>query len=124
MRRNNTYIKISGRWWFQSDPSDVLFMGPNEKCLQDSLDTLGVEANAWFGGETDLVGNYWHKILTDFIEGRKTILDFLKDKSAELKKHEPLWDIISQMAIFFSTPNPSVKAELEKLTVMYSCWVP
>ena len=84
-------------------------MARNEKCLQDSLDTLDVEANAWFGGETDLVGNYWHKIVTDFIEGRKTILDFLKDKSAELKKHEPLWDIISQIVIF-STPNASVKA--------------
>ena len=74
MPRNNTYIKISGRWWFWPDL-------------------------------------FWSL----------SILDFLKDKSAELKKYEPLWDIISKIAIF-STVNSSVKAAEAVVILFENFW--
>ena len=72
--RNNTYIKISGRWWFWPDL-------------------------------------FWSL----------SILDFLKDKSAELNKYKPLWDIISKIAIF-STVNSSVKAAEAVVILFENFW--
>ena len=86
---------------------DIQLMGSHETCLKRNLDYLGVEPNAFFGGEVDLVGNYWHKILVDYREGKKSVLAFLENNVELYKKHDEVWEIISKIDKFFSTPSPS-----------------
>ena len=82
-------------------------MGPHETCLRRNLDSLGVEANAYFGGEVSLVGNYWHKILVDFREKKKSLMTFLEPYPDLYKLHDEAWEKISAIEKFMATPNPS-----------------
>ena len=68
---------------------------------------------AYFGGEVELVGNMWHKILVDFREGNNSLLTFLEGKEEQYKKHLKIWNIIVDIDSFFSTPSPT-KEQAEK----------
>ena len=70
---------------------------------------MGVEANAYFGGETNFVGNYWHKIIVDYREGKMSILAFLEKYPENYKKHKDLWDIIVALWTYMGTPNNSAE---------------
>jgi hypothetical protein len=77
--------------------TDVLLMGPNETCLRRNMETLGVEANAYFGGETNLVGNYWQIILNDYRDGHKFVLAFLESHPELYRIHDKLWEKTSEI---------------------------
>ena len=68
---------------------------------------MNVHPEAYFGGEVELVGNMWHKILVDFREGNNSLLTFLEGKEEQHKKHLKIWNIIVDIDSFFSTPSPT-----------------
>ena len=49
-----------------TENTEVMMMGPRKLSIKEKLENLGTNPNAFFGGETYFVWNYWHKILNDF----------------------------------------------------------